>query len=119
MGLALMIGHAFARGEHGQSTDEPPYPQGDGYYLVGGGINPPKRIAGADPVIPKAQRRGVIVFEVFVDAKGAVTKVNVFSRRPADLIKAIEAAVARWRFAPGTRGSAPVPTIHTMSLKVD
>jgi protein TonB len=67
------------------------------------------------PIYPNALLRkkigGKVIVSVTVDASGAVTKVLIKqSSGQAELDKAVQTAVQKWKFKPGTRDGKPVPT---------
>lgn len=67
------------------------------------------------PIYPNALLRkkigGKVIVSVTVDSSGAVTKVNIKqSSGQSELDKAVQTAVQKWKFKPGTRDGKPVPT---------
>ena len=71
-----------------------------------------------DPVIsPFVWRGGTVVMRVWVDATGAVTRIEVLEPFPA-LTDPVVAAVRQWRFKPARLGGRPVAASTTVAMHV-
>jgi protein TonB len=106
-GFLMDIPRFGRRGGGGSSDDD----------IMGGGgsIDQAVPTFKVQPIYPNVLLRkkigGKVIVSVTVDASGAVTKVNIKqSSGQPELDKAVETAVQKWKFKPGTRDGKPVPT---------
>ncbi len=88
--------------------------------------------ATAQDVLPKIKGRDSLVrtrkvFEkvhgpdevpvrIFVDAKGAVTQVEILVEVPAELDAALRADISGWKFSPGSKNGVPVGCKITLPI---
>jgi protein TonB len=88
--------------------------------MVQPGIDP-RYAADFQPVYPaserRAEREGRVVVRVLIGTDGRVKQVErVSATNDAFYRAALERALGKWRFTPGTRDGAPVEAWRTMSL---
>lgn len=90
-------------------------------WPVGGEITPPKELSRAQPRFPpeaKSEgRTGVVVFDVVIDASGAVAAVEISRHADPDFELAALEAVRQWRYQPATRNGAPVAVWFSITMR--
>ena len=102
-----------ARQAAGAPPPPPPAPAG----LVEG----PALVTRVEPVYPDLARRagieGTVELEVSIDAKGAVTEVEVVRGLPLGLSDAAADAVRRWKYRPARTASGPVASRKSVRIR--
>lgn len=99
--------------------DAPPAePQGP--IMVGGDVQAPVKISGADPTYTEIARRarieGVVIVQAIVNKEGIVENVKVLKGLPMGLDQSAVDAVKRWRFEPATLHGTPVDVYYTLTV---
>jgi TonB family protein len=88
---------------------------GEKIYVVAGPVTLPKALATKDPEYPEQERAakhaGKVVLSVVVDSAGRVASMRVEKATSATFAALTAAAVAQWRFQPGTMIDKPVPVL--------
>lgn len=90
-------------------------------WPVGADITPPKEVSRVQPRFPPEAKRegrsGVVVFDVVIDASGAVAAVHIGRHADPDLELAALEAVRQWRYQPATRNGVPVPVWFSITMR--
>ncbi|MEO8585632.1 MAG: energy transducer TonB [Acidobacteriota bacterium] len=90
-------------------------------WPVGGEVTAPREISRVKPDFPPDAKRegrtGAVIFEVVVDASGAVTSVEIVRHADPDLEQAALTAVKQWRYEPATRNGAPVAVWFSITMR--
>ena len=94
----------------------PPAPPAPAGLLEG-----PALMTRVEPVYPEMARRagieGTVELEVSIDAKGAVTEVEVVRGLPLGLSEAATDAVHRWKYRPARTAAGPVASRKTVRVR--
>jgi TonB family protein len=118
--IALLL--LLSSGTSGLQATEKSPPAGPP-YRVEGKVQPPKRISGMEPVLPKLEPgvkvSGKLILEPIIDEQGNVTDVKVVQGVPMGITEAVVAAVRTWKFTPATLKGRPVPVYFTLTLNFD
>ncbi len=83
----------------------------DGFYRVGGDVQPPHKRQGGPPYPEEARNAGVsgtVVVEIFVDETGTVRGARIIQSVPLLDAAALE-TVRNWQYEPTLVGGRPVP----------
>ena len=91
------------------------------YQRVTTGIKPPKATHAPDPRFPDlpadAERHGIVVMLVGVNAKGHVQAVRVLRSDEQAFEQSAVETVKRWKFKPAEKNGQPVPVQVTVEMK--
>lgn len=89
-------------------------------HRTGGDVKPPVILARVEPVYPplavRMRLEGIAVVECIIDRDGNVQSVKSIHASHELFRGAAEAAVARWKFRPGTLNGAPVDVIFNLTV---
>ncbi|MGH9381344.1 MAG: energy transducer TonB [Thermoanaerobaculia bacterium] len=99
--------------------DAPPAePQGP--IMVGGDVQAPVKLSGAEPTYTEIARRarieGVVIVQAIVNKEGVVENVKILKGLPMGLDQSAVDAVKRWRFEPATLHGKPVDVYYTLTV---
>ena len=82
-------------------------------FRIGPGVSPPRIVRKVEPEyspLARADRvQGTAVFQIIVDEHGLPKDIQLISPLGFGLDEKAEAAIAKWRFAPGMKDGKPVP----------
>jgi TonB family protein len=85
------------------------------------GIKPPKATHAPDPKFPDlppdAERHGIVVMLVGVNAKGRVQAVRVLRSDEKAFEQSALDTVKKWKFKPAEKNGQPVPVQVTVEMK--
>jgi TonB family protein len=85
------------------------------------GMKPPKAIHAPDPKFPDlppdAERHGIVVMLVGVNAKGHVQAVRVLRSDEKAYEQSAVDTVKKWKFKPAEKNGQPVPVQVTVEMK--
>ncbi|MGO9520058.1 MAG: energy transducer TonB [Candidatus Korobacteraceae bacterium] len=91
------------------------------FQRVTTGIKPPKAIHAPDPKFPDlppdAERHGLVVMLVGVNAKGHVQAVRVLRSDEKAYEQSAVDTVKKWKFKPAEKNGQPVPVQVTVEMK--
>jgi len=91
------------------------------FQRVTGGMKPPKAIHSPDPKFPDlppdAERHGIVVMLVGVNAKGHVQAVRVLRSDEKAYEQSAVDTVKKWKFKPAEKNGQPVPVQVTVEMK--
>jgi len=91
------------------------------FERVTSGIKPPKATHAPDPKFPvlpaDAERHGIVVMLVGVNAKGHVQAVRVLRSDEQAFEQSAVETVKKWKFKPAERSGQPVPVQVTVEMK--
>src|SRR5690348_16971777 len=87
---------------------------------VGPGVTPPKLIYKIEPDYSAegldAGIQGTVVLEVVVSESGRATNITILSPVGFGLDEKAQAAIEKWRFAPGQKNGQPVRILATIEV---
>src|SRR5208283_3602670 len=91
------------------------------FERVTSGIKPPKATHAPDPKFPvlpaDAERHGIVVMLVGVNAKGHVQAVRVLRSDEQAFEQSAVETVKKWKFKPAEKNGQPVPVQVTVEMK--
>jgi len=91
------------------------------FQRVAPGVKPPKAIHSPDPKFPDlppdAERHGLVVMLVGVNAKGHVQAVRVLRSDEKAYEQTAVDTVRKWKFKPAEKNGQPVPVQVTVEMK--
>jgi len=91
------------------------------FQRVTTGMKPPKAIHSPDPKFPDlpsdAERHGIVVMLVGVNAKGHVQAVRVLRSDEKAYEQSAVDTVKKWKFKPAEKNGQPVPVQVTVEMK--
>jgi len=91
------------------------------FQHVTAGIKPPKATHAPDPKFPDlpadAERHGIVVMLVGLDAKGHVQAVRVLRSDEKAFDQTAVDTVKKWKFKPAEKNGQPVPVQVTVEMK--
>jgi|SRR5271157_2015188 len=91
------------------------------FQRVTAGMKPPKATHAPDPKFPDlpadAERHGIVVMLVGVDAKGHVQAVRVLRSDEKAFDQTAVDTVKKWKFKPAEKNGQPVPVQVTVEMK--
>jgi len=103
-----------------QSTRRSPPSTSSTAVRIGGDVLAPKLLAKVEPTYSEEARTaklsGTAVLSIEVDASGLPQNINVLRSPGLGLDAEAVAAVAQWRFQPGTRNGTPVNVLATVEV---
>jgi TonB family protein len=92
----------------------------DDAVRIGPGVVSPRPLRQDEPKYSDAGRRagvqGTVILEIVVDEKGRATEIKVISPLGFGLDEQAVEAVAKWRFAPGTKDGRPVKVLAEVEV---
>jgi TonB family protein len=87
---------------------------------IGPGITPPRLLHKVEPEYSPAAReeqiQGTVVLEIVVNEKGRAADISVISPLGFGLDEQAQAAVEKWEFVPGMKGSIPVKILAIVEV---
>lgn len=101
----------------------PAVPGGVGRWpmKVGGGVLPPRKIYGPQPLYTEEARQGriqgVVILEAIIDEDGNVRDVKVLKGLPMGLSESATETAKQWRFEPATKDGLPVPVYFNLTVR--
>jgi TonB family protein len=95
-------------------------PGSDEPIRIGPGVTPPRLLRKVEPEFTPealaAQVQGIVVLEIVISAEGRVTDISVLSPLGYGLDEQAQAAVSKWKFAPGEKDGKPVRILATVQV---